>query len=324
MHMHYDAADLPAMTQVAMAAASVGQPMREDASIFFARQLDYVRARVYEAPRPAMRAFDIMPVRTEVPAWAETITTRTFTEVGMAKIISNYADDLPRADVGGTEQTVRVRDVGDSYGYNVSELRASEATGANLPTRKANAARRAVDIKMSKIAMIGDAQYNMFGLLNHPNIGITTGLTGDWENPATTALQILADLNILKNAITLQSKGIHRATMMALPLEEMTAIETKLVPDSGGRSVIQVFRDTNPGSAAITFIPVVELANSGPSGQDVIIVAEMDAENYGFELVMPFNQLPAQARNLEFVVNCLARTGGVVVDYPLSLTKAYI
>ncbi|WP_423056875.1 major capsid family protein [Achromobacter xylosoxidans] len=42
------------------------------------------------------------------------------------------------------------------------------------------------------------------------------------------------------------------------------------------------------------------------------------------ELPMPFNQLAAQARGLELVVPCLARAGGVVVYYPLSMAKGDI
>lgn len=321
-HEHFDEADLPAINQVVLAARSVGQPLREDASPLFGRMLDYVRSRIYETQRPAMRAFDMIPVISEAPAWAETITTRTFTSVGVAKVISNYADDLPRADVGGAESTVRVKDIGDSYGYNISEMRAAEATGTPLIPRKAEAARRAVDVKVAQLAMVGEAQYGLYGLLNHPNIGTTTGLNGDWTNPATTDEEVAADLNALGMAIPMQSAGVHRATMIALALEDYGQLTTRFVADSGGRTILAVFQANNPG---VQVIPVVELAGAGPGGTtNGVIVAERSPENYGFEMPMPFNQLPAQARNLELVVNCLARVAGLQVFYPLAITKAFI
>jgi hypothetical protein len=320
-HEHYDQADLPAMTQIALAAASVGAPLREDASIFFARQLDYVRGRTYERKTPAMRAFDIVPVSTEAPDWAETITQRGFDSVGIAKIIANYADDLPRADVFATETVVKVKDIGVSYGYNIAEMRASEATGAQLDTKKASAARKSVDIKVNQLAMIGEPVYGLYGLLNHPNIGTTAGLNGDWGNAATTAEDILSDLNTLVSAVPGQSKGVHRVNRIAMADLDYNVLSTKYVADSGGKTVLQVFRENNPD---VTLVPVVELRDAGAGGLNAIIASEFDVDNYAFEMVMPFNQLPAQARNLELVVPCLARAGGVNVTYPLALTKGNI
>lgn len=318
---HYDAADIPALTQVALAAGSTGRAMREDAPIFFAQQLNFVRTRLYERRTPAMRWMDVIPVSTDVPEWAETVTQRSFDAVGMAKIISNYADDLPRADVLASETLVKVKDIGDSYGYNVAEMRASEATGAQLDVRKAAAARKAIDVKIAQLAMIGEPVYGLFGLLNHPNIGTTTGLNGDWDNPATTGDEILSDLEVIAAAVPGQSKGIHRTTMMAMADTDHNQLSQKFVADSGGRTVLAVFRANHP---EITLVPVVEYRGAGAGGTNVVIAAERDQENYTFEMVMPFNQLPAQARNLEFVVPCLARAGGVTVTYPLALTRAEI
>ncbi len=319
---HFDAADIPALTQVALAAASVGgRAMREDAPIFFAQQLNYVRTQLYERRTPAMRWMDMVPVSTDVPDWAETVTQRSFDMVGMAKIISNYADDLPRADVLASETVVKVKDIGDSYGYNVAEMRASEATGAQLDVRKAAAARKAIDVKIAQLAMIGEAVYGLFGLLNHPNIGTTTGLNGDWDNVATTGDEILADMYAITAAIPGQSKGVHRTTRIAMADTDYNLLSQKFVADSGGQTVLAVYRANNPG---VTLVPVVELRGVGTGGTNVVIAAEFDAENYAFEMVMPFNQLPAQARNLEFVVPCLARAGGVTVTYPLALTKSEI
>lgn len=321
-HDAFDEADMPAVTAIALAAAAAGQPLRQDASPFFGRLLDFVRSRIYETQAPAMRAFDMIPITSEVPAWAETVTTRSYSAYGMAKIIANYADDLPRADVGGTESTIRVKDIGDSYGYNVTELRAAEATNTPLIPRKAQAARRAIDVKTAQLAMLGEAQYGLFGLLNHPNIGTTTGLTGDWTNVATTNAQVLADINKLAMAIPLQSNGIHRTTMIALAMEDYAQLTTRFVADSGGQTIMQVFRANFPD---VELMPVVELLNAGPGGTtNGVIVAERSPENYAFEIPMMFNQLPAQARNLELVVNCLQRVAGLLVFYPLALTKAYI
>src|SRR3954471_15395891 len=191
-HENYSETDYRAIV------GAIPKLFREDASaitlsdynqygIWFARQLDYIKTKVYERLYPAMNANRLVPDATDVPEWAETITVRAFTNVGMAKVISNYADDLPRADVMGSQRTVIVKTLGDSYGYNVNELRASKATGVGLDARKAEAARRAMDLKIATIKLRGDSDFGLFGLFNHPNItefifptpGDWSGLTGD-------------------------------------------------------------------------------------------------------------------------------------------------
>lgn len=313
-HTHFDQADADGVQQFALQ-HSLG--FNQDANIFLARELDYVKARVYERKFPAMIGLTLVPVSTEVPEWAESFVSKAYDEVGIAKIIANYADDLPRADVLATEITTRVKTVGDSYGYNVNELRASQAMGTDLPGRKADAARRAVEIKMNKIALVGDAEYGLYGIMNHPNIGSTSGLTGNWAAAGTTAMQIVADIDTMIAAVATQSNGIHRVNTVALPSVAMAAAQRKYVADTGGKSALQLARENNPG---VTFLSAPEF-NDLNDGVSAAIVGEFSADNASFEMVMPFNQLPAQARNLELVVPCLARTGGVTVHYPLAFTK---
>ena len=58
---------------------------------------------------PGMNGLSLVPVSSEAPEWAETVTERIYDMVGMAKVIANYADDLPRADVAMTERAVKVK-----------------------------------------------------------------------------------------------------------------------------------------------------------------------------------------------------------------------
>lgn len=314
MHMQYDAADVPGIREFA---ASVQTTFTEDQSIFAARQLDFVKAQTYDRKPPPMNGLLLVPQVSDVPEWAESITYRTYTAVGMAKVIANYADDLPRADVGGAETSVPVRTIGDSYGYNINELNASVAMGAQLPQRKANAARRAIEIKLAQIAMVGDTPHGLFGITNHPNIGATTGLTGSWGTAGTTALQIVADVDILWNAVRTQSVGIHTPNTLAIPSSSYAAMTSKYVADTGGKSAFDIVKAKYP-NLKITDLPELEVV----AGATWAIIGEFGAENAALEAVMPFNQLPAQARNLELVVPCMARTGGVSVHYPLAFTTA--
>lgn len=315
--MNYDESDL---TSVQEYSAKNGLAFNEDQSVFLARQLEYVRSRVYETKRPPMSALSFIPVTSEAPEWADTVITRTFDAVGMAKIISNYADDLPRADVAGSERAVRVKDIGVSYGYNVAEVRSASAPGGtNLPERKGNAARRAVEKKLNQIAMIGDPQYGLFGLLNHPNIGVTTGLTGNWSAGATTALQIVTDVDILVDAVVNQSGGVHYPNLLVLPQAALSAMGRKYMADTGGKSAFDIVRNKYPD---MRILGIPEFNAGQAAVTSTVVIGEFTEENLYLDVPMAFNQLPAQARNLEWVVDCLARSAGLAVEYPLALTRA--
>ncbi len=78
-------------------------------SVFFEREVEYVKARTYDIKFPLLKARTLIPVSFEVPNTAEVTTYQQFENTGKAKIIGNYAGDLPRADVKGAEFSNRVR-----------------------------------------------------------------------------------------------------------------------------------------------------------------------------------------------------------------------
>lgn len=316
---NYDPVDLEAILAGAARVFVEDQQYTNAYSIFFARQLDYIKAKVYERKYPDMMATVLVPDATDVPEWAETITVQTYDMVGMAKIIANYADDLPRADVRGTEITVRVKTVGDSYGYSVNELRASRATGAGLDSRKAEAARRAIEIKLNNIRLVGDSDYGLSGLFNNPNIPtIVLPNTAAWSG--LTGEQIMTNLNHIVVSYRIQNFGQHTANILALSPNAYLAAGTKYLNNTGTTpvTVLEWFRKLNPG---IAIENIYELAGAGASARDLGFFYENNTDNMSHEYVMPFTQLPPEARNLEFVVNCIARTAGVQVWYPLALAN---
>ena len=98
-----------------------GSNVREDAGLWIAKQLEFVRTKIYEEPKIANELVAAIPRSNDVPEWAETFTYRVSDEVGIAKVIADYADDLPRVDLTGTPKTISIKALGDSFGYNIRE-----------------------------------------------------------------------------------------------------------------------------------------------------------------------------------------------------------
>lgn len=317
---HYDAQDLRAIE-------STGR-LDANESIFFARQLEYIRPKAYDVKRAPLAAMALFPIDTSANPGANTITYYQYDTVGMAKIIANYADDLPRADVLGKEFTSPIRGIGDSYGYSMQEIRAAQFAGTDLSSKKQAAARRAHDEKINQLAWAGDTVSGLPGLLSNANIpGVTiaadgTGSSKLWSTK--TGDQIVRDMNAIANAVFTQSKGIHRPNELWIPLNQYAFIAGKRMETGTDTTVLDFFLANNPFIQRV--VPVLELAstaNGGSAGAtDIAIAVENSIDNYQMNLPMMFLQHAPQPRNLEFVIPCESRFGGVTIEYPLAFAKA--
>ena len=218
--MRYDQNDYEALLASNIPASLVGTAQMhfdsaEDASVFFARELDYVKSQSYDVVYPKLTALNIFPVSSEVDPGAETITYYSYDKVGLAKIISNYATDLPRADVKGKPTTAIIKSIGDSYGYSIQEMRASRMAGKSLDTRKAESARYQIDYLNNKIAWCGDAETGLRGVLSKDNdIPIfvpKAGASGSTKFADMTTDEILGVFTAMQKQMARTTKKVEKA-----------------------------------------------------------------------------------------------------------------
>ena len=160
-HTAFSAEDRKAIENSGISASLASNPQMnfdaaEDASVYFARELDFVKVKTYDKVFPELTALKMFPVTHEVPEGAESVTYYGYEPTGLAKIIGNYATDLPRADVKGQPKTALVKGIGASYGYSVQDMRASKLAGKGLDARKGSAARYAIDRFTNSVAWKGD------------------------------------------------------------------------------------------------------------------------------------------------------------------------
>jgi hypothetical protein len=141
----------------------------EDASVFFAHELDHIKTETYDVLYPEFNALRLFPVESSVNPGAETITYYSYDKTGIAQIIADYSDDLPRADAFGQPYTAKIRGLGASYAYSVQDMRASRFNGKSLDVRRAEAARRAIDTLINRIAWCGAPTHGLRGILSADN-----------------------------------------------------------------------------------------------------------------------------------------------------------
>jgi hypothetical protein len=326
----FDGMDLAALRNSPMIGALAGNPQyrfdsAEDAGVFFARELDYVKAQTYDVEYPEFNATRLFPVESSVDPGMETITYYSYDKTGMAQIIADYSDDLPRADVLGKPFTAKIRGLGASYAYSVQDMRASRYAGKSLDVRRGEAARRAIDALINRIAWCGDETHGLRGVLSPENqVPIWTaptnaGLTST-KFADKTPDEIFATFSYALRYMSDTTKGVERPDTIVLDEGNYIYLSTTPRSAESDTTILSWLSGNLPG---IKFERASELsANTeyNPFGdQAVMVIYRNDPRKLTIEIPLLFNQLPVQPKNLAFEIQCEARIAGAIIYYPLSL-----
>ena len=286
-------------------------------SAFFARETEFVKSRTYDAKPPELKGLSLVPQATDLPVGISEITYRRYAEAGEAKIIANYAKDFPRVDVYGEEESVKVFDIGDSYGYNIREIRESARAGTRLDQRRALAARNAIERKLNDLTLKSNSAARTYGILDFP--GLTeatlpadgTGSSKKWSDKDVD--KIIRDINILLAAVIEPTKGVEVPDTLLLPISVYTSLQSRRLGDTTS-SLIKYITDSIPMLKKIDWLN--ELGDIGAGNSGRIMVGKFDEMHCENQIVNQFEQGDVQQDGMEFKVPCMASTAGVIVYYP--------
>lgn len=281
-----------------------------------ARQLEYIYAQTYDVKYAELKARRFIPIDTSVDAGAEFYTYRQWDMFGMAKLIANYADDLPRVDSLAKEFPAPIKSLGASYGFSIQDMRRAAMAGSQLDARRARAARRAHEQAFDDLMAFGNADAGLSGFTNNTNVPIVPAVTGAWITNAATSLQMIEDLNELVNSIVLATFETFIPDTLLLDNTSFQRINSTPMSSTGDadKTVLRFFLDNNP---YITSVDQWNKLNAaGAAGVSRAIAYKRSEEVLAGVEPQAFEQFPPQARNLEFVVPTHSRVGGVRIQYP--------
>lgn len=306
--------------------AGTNNPVRLDSneSAFFNRELAYVKSKSYDAKYAELKGLSLIPISTEAGAGVNEIVFRQYRGVGIAKVIADYAKDFPRVDVYGEEKAVKVKGIGDSYGYSIKEIRQSQRAGKNLDQRRAITARRAHDEMMNKMALKSNAIDGTNGLLDYP--GITevtlrndgTGSSKTWASKS--ADQIVRDINDMVNAVMEPTSAREIPDTLLLPIDQFNDIATRRIGEAGEKTLMKYILENSPYIKRIDWL--AELKGFGAGATDRALIGRFDEEHITLEIPQPFEQFEAQQEGMEFTIPCHSECAGTIIYYPLAFAFA--
>lgn len=317
-----------------LAASDLGEDGRFDAgeSALLARQLLFMKNREVQQLYTKMKARQFIPVSNEVNSGADTFSVPVWSQVGMAKLISNYADDFPSTDVSVTEVIQGIRGIGNSYQYTVQDLRRSAMAGGKpLDVRRASNARLVHEKTIESVAALGTmpADANavsgataLGGFAKNANVTVLTaggGITGGWSS--ATAAVIVADLQAITQKVITQSKQVHTPDTLLLDTTSYALISQKPATTFTLEPILTAFLRYNPYIKNVDQWQMLDNANSTNNGPRVVAY-ERTPDNLELEIPQEFEQFSPQQIGLLFKIMCHSRIGGVSVYHPLSMVYA--
>lgn len=311
-----------------------------DNGVFFARQLETIRATAFEVEYPELKARKVFPVTAEAGAGARTFTYRTYGQSGKAKIINGKANDLPRADIDGKENTIKIVTLGIEYGYDLDEIDHAQKAGVNLDQRRANAAQRGSELTINELAFYGDAATGIQGFFTVADIPVGTpvGITGtiasdsefygDWTNAAITPEQILQDLNRMFSYVWTTTNMVERANKLCVPVAVYnTFFNTPRSQNAASDTNIATYLVKNSQFLTSTddivplnecSVPAGATGNASFDGVDCAFVFNDSAEKLQLHVPMELTYAAAQPRGLEVSVPGRSKCGGISYYKPKS------
>lgn len=284
-------------------------------NLFFQRELEHIIPELFEFEHARITARSFFPIDTSAGPGAETITYRQFTKTGVAKIISDYANDIPTANAFGEELTGRIRSSAIAAKWSIQEIRAAKMAGRALDRMQAEASREALMRLENNIAFSGDASHGLIGLFTDPNIPI--GPVGGAVWSGATPAKILADMDAFVSAIPQTTGDVEAPDTLALPIAQFDLIHSLNAALGTDSTVAKYFLANNPYIKTLTRHR--ELAGAGPGSTDTMVIYEKSIRKLRLNVPLDIEQLAPQARGLCVWVPYHMRMGGVTVTKPLSI-----
>lgn len=297
---------------------------------FVTAQAYRINQTVYETRYPDWDFARLIFVDTTGPEWSPGILTYMSDMTGQAKWQSGYAKDIPLADVSQDMQTRSFHLAAIGYQYNIEEINSVIQVGGTLPNRRAAAARLAYQKFMFNLTMTGDTTKGLGGLINYGGVPVVVVPNDGTAAPETawvladgtgnkTPAQIVRDINILLQGISLDTFETEMADTLLMPVEALNYIAATPYSAATMETILSFIMRTNiytlTTGQPLTIRSVRELGTAAigaVAGLGRMVAYKNDPANVKLHLPMPHRFLPVyQDGPLNWSIPGIFRTGGV-------------
>lgn len=290
----------------------------------FSRELETILPDLTNFEKAPLSVRSLFPVNTSFAPMTESITWRMLTTTGAAKIIADYADDVPLINLFGEEKTTKVRTLAAAHWFSIQEIEGSTLGTISLTTEGPLAARDEILRLENSLAYNGSTKFNQVGLFSG------TAVTGIAQTAAaavwTTALpqgQIYGEMAALVRDVKVDSKTVHGVTRMLMSPDNFSLVSTTQFSTASDTTILGYFRANHPG-VEVMEVQELSLASdkgglAGTAGNDAVFVYNPNPSEIFLAVPMAIAQRPPFENNLKVKTIYWSRTGGFIIRKPLAM-----
>ncbi len=288
---------------------------------FLVNQAAVIEREVNRTVYPEVQYPFLVPVDSSAPDWADTVGYITSDMYGKADWINPNADDIPMAGTDRSLTQTQIHTAAIGYGFGLGEIEKAMMMGINLQADEADAARRAYEEMVDRVAMVGEPRKGFVGLINNPNVIAGTALHGDWNDPATTVDQILADVAAALIGQYTGTLFTTAADTLLLPTDRFLAIGQRRMGPDNSQTVLEYIRTHNvytmETGVPLTIRGVRSLNTAGAGGTARMVAYLRNPQTVKIHIPMPHRFLEVyKAGPIRWQVPGIFRLGGTEIRKP--------
>lgn len=294
---------------------------------FITPQLLRIETQVYQTKYPSFDYSRLMFVNTDGDMWDIGSVFYSGDIAGKAEFLSGKGFDMPYADISQTQFLNANHLAGIGYEWSLQELQRAAKLGRSLSSDKALAASKVAESFCYGIAIRGNTEKNVTGLVNDANVPAAnvaadgTGSTTTWSTK--TPDLILRDINAALNAPYNATNETQVANTLLLPTTRLQYIAGLRIGD-GADTLMKYIRENNAytlGSGQqLTIIGTRELETAGASSTARMIAYDNSRDVVQFHLPGAHEFLPAfQKSSMTWEVAGIMNVGGTEIRLPKGL-----
>ncbi len=277
-------------------------------SMLTPEDMESLDATLYAPKEKERVARQILPIKSDDPAWAESVAYKKYESSGAAEIVYGNGDDLPTVKVDDSKTTSPVVTLAFSYIIDKLEIAAARATGVPIEDTKVVEVRKGMASKEETILFQGDDSANLSGLCDY---GASVTLdNGDWVTGTSDAQKIVEDIHQMWVSVSKQD-GLQANTLL-LSNDAWEVANTKYFTSSGPRQ--SAFDEIMDKGWFDGIYKTDELA----AGVNDMMVLDNSQENMAAVIPQDVQRLDPNESNLYYQVPVMERLGGVIVRYDSS------
>lgn len=248
----------------------------DDASLgAFLRQLEHIESEVQREEFSELAFSDgkIVPLDIQNKPGIRTTTYRKITAVGQFKLHRNYSTEIPMVNLLSEEFTQTIHKWVGGYYISDDDIEAARLMQeTSIEQEDIASVREAAMQQLNTLIAFGDADLNMPGFLNHPDVLHTFVSTP--ISSASTANQILALLNDAASAPVSLTNQVEKPDTVIMPLKQWNYLTTARIDNTLEKTLLKQFMENSP---YIRNVEVVnECAGAGIDGTDVMVFYRRD------------------------------------------------